>query len=141
MKTIFVRRVVVSLAAIVCLPGVLAASNQPTADGSPAKSPANLAIVAQPSSSYVSGDTKLAALNDGFDPAESGEWRAGHLRQLEQDWHSVGRVRMEPADQHRQESTSIGGRTARASIRRRPAGCCIGTATSMCRSAIRRGSG
>lgn len=37
----------------------------------------NLAIVAEPSSSYISGDTKLSAINDGFDPRRSGEWRHG----------------------------------------------------------------
>ena len=38
---------------------------------------ANLAIVAKPSTSYISGDTKLSALNDGIDPRRSGEWRHG----------------------------------------------------------------
>jgi DUF1680 family protein len=37
----------------------------------------NLAIVAQPSSSNVSGDTTLAALNDGFDPRNSRDNRRG----------------------------------------------------------------
>jgi len=37
----------------------------------------NLAVVAQPSSSYVSGDTTLTALNDGYDPRSSRDARRG----------------------------------------------------------------
>ncbi|MDH7599509.1 MAG: glycoside hydrolase family 127 protein [Sedimentisphaerales bacterium] len=37
----------------------------------------NLAIVATPSSSYVSSDTKLEALNDGYDPRSSRDSRRG----------------------------------------------------------------
>ena len=37
----------------------------------------NLAVVAQPSSSYVSGDTTLTALNDGYDPRNSRDTRRG----------------------------------------------------------------
>jgi len=37
----------------------------------------NLAKVATPSTSYISGDTRLAALNDGFDPADSGDQSHG----------------------------------------------------------------
>ncbi len=37
--------------------------------------PVNLALVAAPSSGYCSGDTTPAALNDGFDPADSGDLR------------------------------------------------------------------
>jgi hypothetical protein len=37
----------------------------------------NLAAVAQPSSSYVSGDTTPAALNDGYDPRSSRDARRG----------------------------------------------------------------
>ncbi|MEJ2701311.1 MAG: hypothetical protein P8Z79_02610 [Sedimentisphaerales bacterium] len=37
----------------------------------------NLAVVAEPSSSYVSGDTSLAALNDKHDPASSRDRRHG----------------------------------------------------------------
>ena len=37
----------------------------------------NLAKVATPSASYVSGDTRLTALNDGFDPANSGDQSHG----------------------------------------------------------------
>ncbi len=42
-----------------------------------AASEANLALVAVPSSSRVSGETALAALNDGFDPEASGDRRRG----------------------------------------------------------------
>jgi len=37
----------------------------------------NLAVVAQPSSSYVSGDTTLTALSDGYDPRSSRDARRG----------------------------------------------------------------
>ena len=37
----------------------------------------NLAAVAQPSSSYVSGDTRPTALNDGYDPGNSRDARRG----------------------------------------------------------------
>ena len=42
-----------------------------------APSDANLALVAVPSSSHVSGDTTLAALNDGYEPQKSGDGRHG----------------------------------------------------------------
>ncbi len=50
------------------------------AQASPAGEPAqgvNLAAVAEPSSSYVSGDTRNTALNDGFDPGNSQDRRRG----------------------------------------------------------------
>src|SRR5215471_20387714 len=37
----------------------------------------NLAIVAAPSASFVSGDTKATAMNDGFDPRNSRDNRHG----------------------------------------------------------------
>ncbi len=37
----------------------------------------NLAVVAQPSTSYVSGDTRPTALNDGYDPRSSRDARRG----------------------------------------------------------------
>jgi len=40
-------------------------------------SAANLAVVAEPSSSYVSGDTSLTALNDEYDPTRSRDRRRG----------------------------------------------------------------
>lgn len=35
--------------------------------------PVNLAKVAQPSSSYTSGDTRVSAMNDGFEPRNSAD--------------------------------------------------------------------
>jgi len=55
----------------------------------------NLAAVAQPSSSYVSGDTTLAALNDGYDPRNSrdsrrygsyGNWNRRGTQWVQYDW-------------------------------------------------------
>ena len=54
----------------------------------------NLAAVAQPSSSYVSGDTRLTALNDGFDPGSSrdasrgsyGNWPRRGTQWVQYDW-------------------------------------------------------
>src|SRR5882672_4751080 len=52
------------------LASLLIAADSPSA--SPASIPrANLALVATASSSYTSGDTSLAALNDGFTPRNS----------------------------------------------------------------------
>ncbi|HOW65784.1 MAG TPA: glycoside hydrolase family 127 protein [Candidatus Paceibacterota bacterium] len=48
-----------------------------TASTSPTLPPVNLAVVAQPTSSYVSGDTSLAALNDGSTPRSSRDARRG----------------------------------------------------------------
>jgi len=57
-------------------------------------SPANLAILASPSASYVSGDTKLAALNDGFNPTDSrdnergsyGNWNRTGTQWVQYEW-------------------------------------------------------
>lgn len=46
----------------------------------------NLAVVAQPSSSYVSGDTTLSALNDGRDPRNSRDSRRGSYG----NWNRTG---------------------------------------------------
>ena len=54
----------------------------------------NLAPVAQPSSSYVSGDTRLTALNDGYDPRSSrdnrrgsyGNWPRRDTQWVQYDW-------------------------------------------------------
>ena len=46
-------------------------------DGTEPDSGINLAIVAEPSSSYVSGDTSLRALNDEYDPPNSRDRRRG----------------------------------------------------------------
>ncbi len=56
--------------------------------------PVNLAVVATPASSYVSGDTSLAALNDGFTPRNSrdnrrgsyGNWPQTGTQWAEYDW-------------------------------------------------------
>ena len=56
--------------------------------------PANLATVATPASSYVSGDTSVAALNDGFTPRNSrdnrrgsyGNWPRTGTQWVEYDW-------------------------------------------------------
>ena len=55
---------------------------------------ANLAIVAQPSSSYVSGDTSLTAMNDEYDPRSSrdrsrgsyGNWNRVGTQWVQYDW-------------------------------------------------------
>jgi len=46
----------------------------------------NLAVVAEPSSSYVSGDTTLAALHDGYDPRNSQDNRRGSYG----NWNRTG---------------------------------------------------
>lgn len=56
--------------------------------------PVNLALVATPSCSYVSGDTSVAALNDGFTPRNSrdnrrgsyGNWPRTGAQWVEYDW-------------------------------------------------------
>ena len=64
----------------------------------------NLAVVAQPSSSHVSGDTTAAALNDGYDPRNSrdarrrgsyGNWPTQGTQWVQYDWSqpiSTGRI-------------------------------------------------
>jgi DUF1680 family protein len=55
----------------------------------------NLAIVAEPSSSYVSGDTRLSALNDGYNPGRSrdnsrgsyGNWNRTGTQWVQYDWN------------------------------------------------------
>ena len=55
----------------------------------------NLAVVAEASSSYVSGDTTVAALNDGYDPRNSrdsrrygsyGNWNRRGTQWVQYDW-------------------------------------------------------
>ncbi len=60
---------------LVCL--VAAGTVLPAAAAPAAEAPVNLAIVATPSTSYVSGHETLDALNDGFDPASSRDHRHG----------------------------------------------------------------
>ena len=60
----------------------------------PPDSGANLAVVAEPSSSYVSGDTTLAALNDEYEPGSSrdrsrgsyGNWPRRGTQWVQYDW-------------------------------------------------------
>jgi DUF1680 family protein len=59
------------VAAILC--GVVFAQEKPAAESAGV----NLAAVAQPSTSYVSGDTTPTALNDGYDPRSSRDARRG----------------------------------------------------------------
>ena len=62
--------------------------------GSASASGANLALVAEPSSSYVSRDTTLAALNDGHDPKNSrdrgrrsyGNWSTRGTQWVQYEW-------------------------------------------------------
>src|SRR4030043_417165 len=56
---------------------VLFSSNAPAQDNTGPDSGVNLAVVAEPSCSYVSGDTSLSALNDEFDPPNSRDRRRG----------------------------------------------------------------
>src|SRR5512135_372906 len=50
---------------------------QSEAAGTAAPAGANLAVVAKPAASYVSGDTAVTALNDGIDPRSSRDARRG----------------------------------------------------------------
>ena len=60
----------------------------------PALAQVNLALVGKPSASYVSGDTSLAALNDGIDPRTSrdrrngsyGNWNRRGTQWVEYEW-------------------------------------------------------
>ena len=78
-------------AAAVMIFGVASAQEDSVADSD---SGVNLAIVAQPSSSYVSGDTTLKALNDGVDPRSSrdnrqgsyGNWNRTSTQWVQYDW-------------------------------------------------------
>ena len=67
------------------------AGAQPSATNEP---PVNLAVVATPSSSYVSGDTRESALNDGSNPRSSrgdrrgtyGNWPRQGTQWVQYDW-------------------------------------------------------
>jgi len=71
------RKIVLSsvLLALVARAQVFAEATNPDPRALPAG--VNLAVVAQPSSSYVSGDTTLTALNDGYDLTSSRDARRG----------------------------------------------------------------
>ncbi len=55
----------------------LLAMPQARADEPASSNEVNLAVVATPTTSYVSGHETLAAINDGFDPAHSNDMRHG----------------------------------------------------------------
>ena len=75
-------------AAVVC--GTAFAQEKPAGESAGV----NLAAVAEPSSSYVSGDTRLTALNDGYDPRSSrdnrrgsyGNWPRRGTQWVQYDW-------------------------------------------------------
>ncbi len=76
------------IAAVLGLTGPVLARQDSAASG------VNLAVVAQPSSSYVSGDTSLTALNDEYDPRSSrdrsrgsyGNWNRVGTQWVQYDW-------------------------------------------------------
>ncbi len=82
---------VLSMGVMVALSGAAFAQREPVA---PADSGVNLAVVAEASSSYVSGDTSLAALNDQYDPESSrdrrrgsyGNWNRTGTQWVQYDW-------------------------------------------------------
>ena len=69
----------------------------------------NLAVVAKPSTSYVSGDTTPTALNDGYDPRSSRDNRRGSYGNWPRTRHPMGAVRLEPAHQHQQDRRLLVG--------------------------------
>jgi len=99
-----VRCVLISLlSVVVSLP---AAQQQP-----PAPTGINLALVAKPSTSFVSGHETITALNDGFDPDNSndkshgayGNWPQSGLQWVQYEWTqpvSVGRMDVYWFDDH-----------------------------------------
>jgi DUF1680 family protein len=75
----------------ICILATALAGSAPlsgTAQDQPAPnaSSANLAVVATPSASYVSGDTAASALNDGFEPRNSRDARRGSYG----NWNRTG---------------------------------------------------
>jgi DUF1680 family protein len=86
-----------SIGSILLLVGVTAAvctTFPQTTPGGQAAVGVNLAVVAKPSCSYVSGDTTPAALNDGYDPRSSrdnrrgsyGNWPRQGTQWVQYDW-------------------------------------------------------
>jgi len=79
-------RLLLAACILISCPHVLLAQNS--------NAPVNLAMVATPSSSFVSGDTTLAALNDGYAPRNSrdnrrgfyGNWPRTGAQWVEYDW-------------------------------------------------------
>ena len=103
---------------------------------------ANLAIVAKPSTSYISGDTKLSGAQRRFRSAAFRRMAARQLRQLAAHGYAVGRVRVEPADQHRQDRRLLVGRRARHSSAQGKPVAVLGTEkTSFSRWRMRKGLG
>ncbi len=81
------------------------------ADASAESSP-NLALVAKASTSFVSGHETITALNNGYQPAHSDDKSHGAYGNWPQSGTQWVRVRVEPADQHRQDRRLL--------VRRRP---------------------
>ncbi|MCL5279618.1 MAG: glycoside hydrolase family 127 protein [Planctomycetes bacterium] len=86
-----------STAFILLLVGAMAAVSTmfpQTTSGGQSATGVNLAVVAKPSCSYVSGDTTPAALNDGYDPRSSrdnrrgsyGNWPRRGTQWVQYDW-------------------------------------------------------
>ena len=79
------------------LSAVLVISAADTPNNQSQASSRNLAVVAVPSSSYVSGDTSLAALNDGNNPRSSrdvrqgsyGNWNRTGTQWVQYDWNQT----------------------------------------------------
>jgi hypothetical protein len=77
------------------------AAEQPGGAGATAAAGANLTLVATPSSSYVSGDTTVSALNDGSAPRNSrdnrlgsyGNWPRTGTQWVQYDWSQPIRTR------------------------------------------------
>ena len=75
-------------------PAASRAQAQAAGGGAGAAPKVNLALVASPSSSYVSGDTTVAALNDGYAPRSSrdarrgsyGNWPRTDTQWVQYDW-------------------------------------------------------
>ncbi len=95
-----------AFAIALCATGVLAQESALPA----AATGANLAVVARPSSSYTSGDTTVAALNDEFTPRNSRDARHGSYG----NWPRTGtqwvQYRLEPAHQHQTNQRVLVGR-------------------------------
>jgi uncharacterized protein len=102
------RRFIATLTAV-CLPATLCAQAPPAA--TPDTGP-NLALVATPSTSFVSGHETLTALNDGFTPRNSddkshgayGNWPRSGTQWVQYDWTqpiSTRRMEVYWFDDHR----------------------------------------
>ena len=94
MKTKLTVRLIPALLILITAVLFCTACAVQSADTSGAALGANLAVVANPTSSYVSGDTTLAALNDGFDPKDSqddshrsyGNWNRTGKQWVQYEW-------------------------------------------------------